>query len=381
MIGQTLGHYRILEKIGEGGMGVVYKAEDTRLRRHVALKVLAPELTRDEEAKRRFVREAQTVSGLQHHNICTIHDIDEDERGRLFICMDYYEGESLKSAIARGPMALDEALDIAMQVAQGLADAHARGIVHRDVKPGNILLTRQRVAKIVDFGLAKLSGDLSITRTGLALGTAAYMSPEQARGEPLDARTDIWSLGVVLYEMVAGHRPFAGEHEQSVIHQILTSPVEPLASLRDGVPAELDEVVRISLEKDRDRRYRDVGHQLVGLQSCRANLPARPASGGTARREHAPSVAVLPFVNMSADREQDYFCDGLAEEIINALTHVEGLRVAARTSSFALRGKQMDVRVDADVAEAVGLALLQGDPVDGARRQGCRLHLPRPGLR
>src|SRR5512136_2574522 len=189
-------------------MGVVYKAEDTRLRRTVALKFLPPDLTRDPEAKERFIHEAQAASALQHSNICVVYDIDETPDGQMFISMEYLDGETLKKKIERGPLKIEEAIDVAIQVAQGLTKAHEHGIVHRDIKPANIMITTDGVAKIVDFGLAKLSGQTMLTKAGATLGTAAYMSPEQARGEPADHRTDIWSLGIVLYEMVTGRRPF-----------------------------------------------------------------------------------------------------------------------------------------------------------------------------
>jgi serine/threonine protein kinase len=208
MIGQTISHYKILEKLGGGGMGVVYKAEDTKLKRLVALKFLPTELTHDEEAKVRFVHEAQAASALDHPNICNIHEIDETDDGRIFICMAYYEGETLKEKIERGPLPIDQTLDLTLQIAQGLAKAHEHGITHRDIKPANVMITKDGIAKIVDFGLAKLAGQSRLTQTGSTLGTMAYMSPEQARAEVVDHRTDIWALGVVLYEMLTGQLPF-----------------------------------------------------------------------------------------------------------------------------------------------------------------------------
>jgi serine/threonine protein kinase len=208
MIGETVSHYKILEKIGEGGMGVVYKAEDTRLKRTVALKFLPAEMTRDAQAKERFVQEAQAASALDHPNICTIHQIDETDDGRTFICMTCYDGETLEERIATGPLSVEEAAGIAAQIAAGLAKAHAQGIVHRDVKPANVFLTGDGQVKIFDFGLAKLAGLSRLTRDGTAVGTAAYMSPEQTSGEDVDHRTDIWALGAVLYEMISGKLPF-----------------------------------------------------------------------------------------------------------------------------------------------------------------------------
>jgi len=234
MVGTTISHYRVIERLGEEGMGVVYKAEDTKLKRTVVLKFLPPELTRDTEARQRFIHEAQAASALEHHNICNIHQIDETDDGQVFIVMAYYEGESLKK-IERGPLKLQEALDIAIQVAQGLDKAHKQGIVHRDIKPANVMITEDGVTKIVDFGLAKLAGRTKVTKTGTTLGTVAYMSPEQTRGEEVDYRTDIWSFGVMLYEMITGQLPFKGEYEQAVIYSILNKEPEPVTSLRSGV--------------------------------------------------------------------------------------------------------------------------------------------------
>jgi len=274
MIGKTIFHFKILEKIGTGGMGVVFKAEDTKLKRTVALKFLPPELTRDSEVKERFIREAQAASAFDHPNICTIHEINETEDGQLFISMAYYEGETLGNIIERGPLKIDEALDIALQIAQGLAKAHEQNIVHRDIKPANIIITNDGVAKIVDFGLAKLAGQIKLTIEGTTLGTIAFMSPEQARGEDVDQRTDIWSLGVVLYEMLAGQLPFKGEYEQAVIYSILNEEPEPLTALRTGVPLELERIVIKALVKDPAERYQHMDEIPVDLRAVKA----RPSS-------------------------------------------------------------------------------------------------------
>jgi serine/threonine protein kinase/dienelactone hydrolase len=259
MIGQTISHYRILEKLGGGGMGVVYKAQDTKLKRTVALKFLPPDLTRDEGAKERFIHEAQAASALQHNNICVVHDIDETSEGpqgagQMFICMEYYEGETLKEKIGRGPLPISEAVGIAAQVARGLAKAHEAGMIHRDIKPANIMVTKDGEAKIVDFGLAKLTGMTKLTRMGSTVGTAAYMSPEQARGDEVDHRTDIWSLGVVLFEMLTGQLPFRGEHESAIIYSILNEEPKSIASLRSEVPGDLIALVSRCLEKDLTKR-------------------------------------------------------------------------------------------------------------------------------
>jgi eukaryotic-like serine/threonine-protein kinase len=266
MIDQTVSHYRVIEKLGGGGMGVVYRAEDTKLRRAVAIKVLPPELTRDEEAKQRFMLEAQAASALDHPNICTIHEIDETPDGQLFLVMAYYAGETLKKKIERGPLPLDEALDYAIQIAQGLVKAHGAGIIHRDLKPANALVTSDGLVKIVDFGLAKLVGHSGMTRTGMTLGTLAYMSPEQTLGRPLDARSDIWSLGVLLYEMVAGQIPFRGDHEFAVANAIASRPPAPLTSVRTGVPLELERVVTRALEKAPADRHQTAADLLSELR-------------------------------------------------------------------------------------------------------------------
>jgi tetratricopeptide (TPR) repeat protein/TolB-like protein len=255
MIGRTISHYRVLEKIGGGGMGVVYKAEDTKLRRTVALKFLAPELTRDEDAKRRFVHEAQAASALDHPNICSIFDIDETPEGQLYIAMACYEGETLKSRIARRKLEVREAFEIAFSVAQGLARAHANGIIHRDIKPGNVMITNDGFVKIVDFGLAKLIGRSRITGSGATLGTVAYMAPEQARSEEADERADIWSIGAVLYEMLTGRLPFRGEIDQAMVYSILNENPTPLKELRSDVPDACAAVVMKCLDKDPNRRY------------------------------------------------------------------------------------------------------------------------------
>lgn len=255
MIGRTVSRYRIEAELGRGGMGVVYKARDLKLDRPVVLKFLSPELGGDEAARRRFLHEARAASALDHPNICTIYDIDETEDEQTFIAMRYYEGEVLADRIRRGSLPIAEAVEIATQIARGLAAAHARGIVHRDVKPGNLVVTREGVVKLLDFGLAMLSGASRITKAGSTLGTAAYMSPEQLWGEGVDGRTDIWSLGVVLYEMIAGRPPFLAHDGESLVHAILTDEPLPLGSLRPGTPAKVEAVVARALAKDAALRY------------------------------------------------------------------------------------------------------------------------------
>jgi serine/threonine protein kinase/Tfp pilus assembly protein PilF len=341
MIGKTVSHYKILDKIGQGGMGIVYKAADTKLKRTVALKFLPPELTRDSEAKERFTQEAQAAAALDHPNICTIHEIDEAE-GQTFISMAYIEGQSLKERIESGPMEVKEVLDIAVQVAEGLKEAHEKGIVHRDIKPGNILVTKKGQVKITDFGLAKLEWGVDLTKTAAIMGTVAYMSPEQAKGEKVDQRTDIWSWCAMLYEMLTQKLPFKSPKDQATIYSILHEEPKPVSNLREDLPQNLERIIKKALEKEPSRRYQKVSEILGDMNALRAKL--RDNSLETQKAESKPSIAVLPFVDMSPQKDQEYFCDGIAEELINALTHIKDLHVVARTSAFSFKGEKLDVR-------------------------------------
>jgi non-specific serine/threonine protein kinase len=379
MIGKTISHYRILEKLGEGGMGVVYKAEDLALGRTVALKFLPAELTRDPAARERFINEARTASALDHPNICTIHEVGQTDEGITFIAMAYYEGENLKDKIESRPLKIDEALDIALQLSQGLAKAHSQGIVHRDIKPANIVITKDNIAKILDFGLAKLRGT-RLTRTGATLGTARYMSPEQASGREVDSRSDIWSLGVIIYEMLTGTHAFPGDYEQATLYAIINTDPEPVTALRSGIPLELERIVNKCLQKNPEERYQTAADLIADLLCLQRAIRdgTRAASSPPAAhikpgrrwwvwavplvilalaavavivrlpsREAAPprdSVAVLPFVDMSPQEDQGYFCDGMTEAIISRLSNIRQLSVPARTSVFVFRGKDRDIR-------------------------------------
>ena len=344
-------------------MGIVYKATDPRLKRTVAIKLLPPDLTRDETAKQRFLQEAQAASALDHPNICTIHEINETDDGQLYLVMAHYEGETLKDRITRGPLDLSDAIDIATQVGEGLVKAHAAGIVHRDIKPANLMVTKDGTIKILDFGLAKLTGAEGVTQTATTVGTVAYMSPEQARGQQVDHRTDIWSLGVVLYEMLAGTPPFRGENLAAVVHAILERDQPSLG----GVSSHAQGAVTRALSKDTAQRYQSVTDLLAQLRALQTGTDAATVAAPT--KADAPSIAVLPFTNMSADPEQEYFCEGMAEEIINALTTLEGLHVASRTSAFQAKAR------DFDMAE-IGTRLNVGAVLEGSvRKAGNRLRV------
>jgi eukaryotic-like serine/threonine-protein kinase len=383
MIGQTVSHYKILERLGGGGMGVVYKAEDTRLRRNVALKFLPPDLTRDEEAKNRFVHEAQAASALQHPNICAIHDIEQTDDHRLFIVMDCYEGESLKSRIANGQsgpeqsrgMRIEEALDIAGQVAKGLAKAHESGIVHRDIKCANIMIGKDGIVRIVDFGLAKLSGQTMLTKSGSTVGTAAYMSPEQARGEKVDHRTDIWSLGVVLYEMLTGQQPFASEYEQAMMYSILSAEPKPIEELRPEVPGNVIGIVQRAMEKEKEKRFQSATEMAEALRG-----EGKPQKKRMSRRkkrvlyslalgiaivatgvvlffspgkgEVYDSIAVLPAENLSRDQDQEAFVEGMTTELIAELGKIKALTPIAWQSVKKYKNTDKSV---AEIAHELGV--------------------------
>jgi serine/threonine-protein kinase len=350
-------------------MGLVYRAQDTKLKRTVALKFLPPGLTHIPEVKERFMREAQAAAALDHPHICTVFEFEEADEN-TFISLAYIEGQSLKKKIESGPLDLDEALQMATQIAEGLQEAHKKGVVHRDIKSANIMVTEQGQAKIMDFGLARVQGGALVTKEGMTMGTIAYMSPEQARGEKVDHRTDIWSFGVVLYEMFSGQLPFGRDHDQAVVYSILNERPKPLTALRPDIPVTLGSVVNRALEKNLDERYQSMEELLADLKAIAGGLEpegirARLRKAKLLKRKNViltaglaglcvivaigaislltgpagamDSIAVLPLENLSGDPEQEYFVEGMHEELITELSKIKALKVISRPSVMRFR--------------------------------------------
>jgi non-specific serine/threonine protein kinase len=400
IIGRTISHYEVLDKLGGGGMGVVYKAKDTRLGRSVALKFLPDDISQDPQAIERFRREARAASSLNHPNICTIYDIGEFE-SRPFIAMELLEGQTLKHRIAEKTIPVSELLDVGIQIADGLEAAHAKGIVHRDIKPANIFLVKKGSAKILDFGLAKLTTQrqsapdsasessmptqthlpnaAQLTSPGSSMGTVAYMSPEQARGEELDARSDLFSLGVVLYEMATGTVPFSGSSVALIFDGILHSAATPATKLNSRLPAALENVFGKALEKDADLRYQTAAELRADLKRIKRDLDSsrHPASEkAESSHVHPPaaapttkSVAVLYFENQSGAKEDEYLRDGITEDIITELSKIRGLNTFSRPTVLAFRDKQV---TPAQIGQQLGAAYVLTGTL---RRAGARLRI------
>ena len=400
MIGEKVLHYEIRERLGRGGMGVVYKARDTRLDRWVALKFLPQHTDEDPLVRERLVREAKAASALQHPHICTIHEIGETDDGQLFICMAYYDGPNLRALMHQGEIPLDRGVEMGRQLCHALARAHQAGIVHRDLKPSNIMTTSQGDIAIVDFGLAKLAGEISLTKTGATLGTTAYMSPEQIRGEQLDYRTDLWSLGVILYQLITGRFPFGGDYDEALRRSIQEDEPAAPSRVRDDLPPHVDAFMARLLAKDRNERFgsaAEIEQALLAVvhpqdseiptqlqlpssrPTWRPGRRARLALGGAVAvvaalllvwplrspKPAAPtlqSVAVLPFSNFTGDDAKSYISDGVAAGLITALSEVGGLTVLSRSEAWTHRDEDWGAR---KLGERLGVGLLLEGAVQG----------------
>ncbi len=390
--GARLGRYEIVELLGVGGMGEVYRARDERLERQVAIKVLPQKFAEDETALARFKRESRAVAALSHPSIRSIYDIDQDGE-TTFAVMELLEGQTLDEELVTGAMPWHRAVELGCTIAEGLAAAHSKGIIHRDIKPQNIFLTEEGAAKILDFGLARIESPDSgnddgltatlvfATEAGAIMGTVQYMSPEQVRGQPADARSDVFSFGCVLYEMVTGKRIFVRNSQAETMAAILHEAPPPVSEAGVTIPAELQRIIDHCLEKNPEQRFqsgRDLPFAMRGLLSGAHPGPSAedmrtpaPGTGPTAMHEEqeTPSVAVLPFVNMSSDQENEFFSDGLAEELINAMSKIEGLKVASRTSTFVFKSKNQDIR---EIGEYLNVqTVLEGS----VRKSGNRLRI------
>jgi len=394
VIGRTVSHYRIVERLGGGGMGIVYRAQDTRLDRSVALKFLPIEWCQDSLFRERFTREARAASTLDHPHICTVFDIDETPEGQLFIAMAFCPGETLKERILRGPMPIDEAIGIAIQIAEALGAAHAGGTIHRDIKPANILITDRDQVKVVDFGLAKLAGEATVTRQGSVIGTPAYMSPEQATGDETDGRSDLWALGAILYEMVTGRRAFAADHEQAILLAITTSDPTPIDNLRSEVPAEVQRIIRRCLKREPHERYQGAGELVADLKRFRGDpTPAEivtqtlPSASRARRRwnfkhrvlplavvlvavalvatlyptlhrSQTRHLLVLPFNCPGEAMEADYLCRGLLETVTAKISELGGVRADfSVVPTSEVRGKKIRSAEDAHRVFGVDLVV------------------------
>lgn len=357
MIGRTISHYKILEKLGEGGMGVVYKAEDTNLTRTVALKFLPEQVGASQTDRARLLLEARSAATLNHPNICTIHAIEEHD-GQLFIDMEFVDGETLRHKLPIRKF--DDAIAYAIQIGEALQEAHSKGIVHRDIKSDNIIVNSKSQVKVMDFGLAKLKGSARLTKTNSTVGTLAYMAPEQILGEEVDNRTDIWSLGVVLYEMLTGQLPFRGVHEAAIMYEILNLEPKAMEFYRTDVPENTRVLLSQLLEKNRSKRISSIREVIIRLKNRDQQEPASTPD---------KSIAVLYFESMSSEKESDYFCAGITEDIITDLSKIKELKVVSRTDVVPFRNKEVNTQ---QVGDALGVNyILEGS----VRKAGNKIRI------
>ncbi|MFN2176573.1 MAG: protein kinase domain-containing protein, partial [Anaerolineales bacterium] len=411
MIGETISHYKILEKLGEGGMGEVYLAEDLKLERKVAIKFLPQHLTKDKENVERFEREAKAAAALNHPNIITIHDVIETNGPttadrQICIVMEYIDGQSLRTKIENGILDLDEILDIINQICDGLFEAHKADIVHRDIKPENILIDSSGRVKILDFGLAKLKGVSKLTKETSALGTIHYMSPEQVQGQEIDHRSDIWSLGVVLYEMLTVQLPFKGEYESAIIYSILNEEQEPIQNIPKDISSKLQQVVNKTLEKDPEKRYQHINNVLTDLKSIKKQSKSDRRSLQSSQKLRTSStgkkiivfgsifmlfiilavlsyifipskppyvqnrsIAVLPFKNLSDSKEDEYFSDGITEDILTQLSKISDLKVISSTTIMQYKNTKKSIR---EIGKELNVAVVLEGSV---RHSGDRIRI------
>jgi serine/threonine protein kinase/Tfp pilus assembly protein PilF len=358
------GRYEILEELGTGGMGSVYRVFDRKLEEEIALKLIRPDIAASRKTIERFKNEIKTARKITHPNVCRMYDL-HDEGESLFITMEYVRGEDLKSVIHRmGTLTMGKAVSIAKQIADGLAEAHKLGIIHRDLKPGNIMIDKEGSAKIMDFGIARWLEDKGSPDAGMIIGTPEYMSPEQAEGKQADQRSDIYSLGVIIYEMVTGKVPFEAATASGILRKHRTEAPPDPKGLNPQVTPGLARMILKCLEKDGEKRYQNTIDVLAELDNLATTMTKKAAE-----KKWKKSIAVLPFADLSPDRDQEYFCDGLAEELINSLSHIQALRVAARTSAFAFKGKDLDIR---EIGERLNVqAILEGS----VRKAGKKLRI------
>jgi serine/threonine protein kinase len=375
--GSTIaGRYQVIEELGHGGMGRVYKVFDSDIKEKIALKLLRPEISPDKETVERFSNELKLARKISHRNVCRMFDLGKTE-GTIFITMEFVAGEDLKSFLHRAKrLSLGTAISIAKQVCEGLGEAHRLGVVHRDLKPGNIMIDKDGDAKIMDFGIARSLSGKGITGAGVMIGTPEYMSPEQVEGKDVDERADIYSLGVICYEMLTGRMPFEGDTALSIAMKHKTEIPKDPREFNPQIPEELSRLILKCMEKEREKRYQRIDEILSALLTIESGTSTTgiaaakvPDTEKILKAEWKKSIAVLPFSNLSPEKEQEYFCDGLSEEIINALSHIRELRVVARTSAFAFKGKKIDIR---EVGEKLNVdAVLEGS----VRKAGERLRI------